>query len=278
MRVDAVIIGAQKSGTTSLAYQMAQHPAMSIAAEKEPHFFSKRDDWQAALPRYHALFTPEEGQLCFEASTSYSFLPEYAETAERLAAYNPELKLIYLIREPVARIASHYLHRLRRGKVFRGPQAEVLNKPIYLDRSRYAMQLRPYLARFPREQILVLIFEEHVADPKAGLAQISDFLGIAPEGFATVDTTSQYVTRAQGFHGERRLRRALAQLPGLAGLDEGRSLFDRFAERITFSPALREELWRRLEPDVQDLESLLGRRIDAWRRHSDQASAASSPA
>ncbi len=261
---DFMIIGAQKSGTTSLAYQLAQHPALSISDQKEPHYFSKSKDWQADLARYHKLFSPEAGQLCFEASTSYSFLPEYPETARRLQAYNPDLKLIYILRHPVERIRSHYLHRLRRGKVFRAPAAEIRRIPIYLDRSRYATQIRPYLELFPPENVLILIFEEYAADPEAAFGQVADLLGIAQADFADVDTAPKHVSRQHGFHGERLIGALARRLGGGAGRQ---TLYERVIGRIEFPDALRADLWRELEPEVAEIERILGRPIEAWRQN-----------
>ncbi len=266
-RADFMIIGAQKSGTTSLAYQLAQHPALSISGQKEPHYFSKSKDWQAGLTRYHKLFSPRDEQLCFEASTSYSFLPEYPETAQRLRAYNPDLRLIYILRHPVERIRSHYLHRVRRGKVFRPPGAEIRRNPIYLDRSRYATQIRPYLELFPAEHILILIFEEYAADPQAAFARVAGLLGIPGEGFAAVDTAPKHVSRRHGFHGERLIGALARRIPGLGGRTGRTTLYERVIGRIEFPEALRTSLWRELEPEVAGIERILARPIDVWRRH-----------
>ena len=138
MQVDFMIIGAQKCGTSSLASMLSQHRQICFCKAKEPHFFSRHEDWATRLDVYHRLFSPRPGQLCGEASTSYSFLPEHGPTHERLHEYNPALRLLYLVRDPVERILSQYNHELLRGWT-RGPlEVEVLENPTYLDRSRYA--------------------------------------------------------------------------------------------------------------------------------------------
>ena len=101
MRVDFMMIGAQKAGTTSLAAQLAAHPQICFCREKEPGYFHKTDDWTAGLDQYHSLYSPTPGQLCGEASTYYTFFPEFCETHKRLYDYNPALKLIYVVRQPV---------------------------------------------------------------------------------------------------------------------------------------------------------------------------------
>ena len=92
MRVDFMIIGAQKAGTTSLAAQLAAHPQVCFCREKEPGYFHQTADWRAGLDGYHALYDPRPGQLLGEASTYYTFFPEYRGTAERLY----DLSLIHI--------------------------------------------------------------------------------------------------------------------------------------------------------------------------------------
>ena len=87
MRVDFLIVGAQKCGTTALADQLARHDGVCFASRKEPHFFSRAGDaWRERLPEYHALFDPRPGQICGEASTTYTFLPRFAGVAGRTRA------------------------------------------------------------------------------------------------------------------------------------------------------------------------------------------------
>jgi hypothetical protein len=139
MRIDFVIIGAQKCGTTSLAEQLAQHPQICFSRNKEPGYFHQTEEWQAGLAKYHALFTPRNGQLCGEASTFYTFFPEWRATHKRLYAYNPNLKLIYIMRKPVERVISHYAHDLVRHSVQEPPELAVFKNPAYINRSRYGV-------------------------------------------------------------------------------------------------------------------------------------------
>ena len=76
MQVDFMVIGAHKSGTTSLAYQLGQHSQISFCREKEPHYFCTDKD-SGQLEKYHNLFEPGMGQLYGEGSTSYTIYPEY---------------------------------------------------------------------------------------------------------------------------------------------------------------------------------------------------------
>jgi len=256
-KVDFAIIGAQKSGTTSLAYQLSQHPEVVISKEKEPHFFSKRDDWQGALDEYHQLFSHKPGRCFGEASTSYSFYDEYPKAAARLAQYNPALKLIYLLRHPVDRMESHYNHRLRNGAASRRPLKALSGDPAYIQRSRYFYQLRSYLEHFPKEQLLVLLFEEYTADPLGHLARISEFLNISPEPLAQADLTPKNVSdvsvKLKSASVLRAFSGALAHLPGAGRLAR------HVPVKYRFSNELRDLLWKTVEDDMQRLEQWMAR-------------------
>jgi len=256
-KVDFAIIGAQKSGTTSLAYQLSQHPDVVISREKEPHFFSKRDDWQRALKAYHQLFTHKPGRCFGEASTSYSFYDEYPQAAARLAQYNPRLKLIYLLRHPVDRMESHYNHRLRNGAASRVPLRALAEDPAYIQRSRYFHQLVPYLEHFPRDQLLVLLFEEYTQDPLGHLARIADFLDLSPEPLASADLTPKNVSdvsvKLKSGAVLRSFSGALAHLPGAGRLARYVPVKYRFPKE------LRSLLWKTVEHDMQRLEQWMAR-------------------
>ncbi|MEZ4620948.1 MAG: sulfotransferase domain-containing protein [Caldilineaceae bacterium] len=187
MLVDFMMIGAQKCGTTSLAAQLAQHPEICFCSIKEPGFFHQHADWQEQLSDYHALYLPGAGQICGEASTMYTFLPEWQETPQRLFEYNPNLKLIYIMRDPVARVLSNYTHDLVRSIVKEAPEIAIFKDPVYINRSRYAVQMRPYLELFDRNQILFLIFEDYVTNQACTLQKVAEFLGISVDPFGTVE-------------------------------------------------------------------------------------------
>lgn len=274
MQVDFMIIGAQKCGTTGLAKQLAEHPEVAFCRIKEPAFFNRTEDWRSGLDGYHALYDPAPGRLCGEGSTMYTFFPEWPRTAERLHAYNPELKLIYIMREPVARMESHYAHRLGHKRSSGPPEAEVLSRPFYVNRSRYAVQLRPYLELFGRERILLLVFEEYIAAPEATLSQVAEFLGISPDGFMT----DAGATPANPSVGQARwgpIMRKVTRLRALrtlllpvvpAGIRKRllARLGVRLKEKPRFSPELKRTLRRLVEDDVTAVEELLGRRLETW--------------
>ena len=275
MQVDFMLIGAQKCGTTTLANQLASHPGICFCREKEPGYFNSTEDWQAGLDTYHALYDPRPGQLCGEGSTMYTFLPEFDNTHERLYAYNPDLKFIYVMRHPVERVISNYAHRLVRNTVSVPPQEAVFAKPEYVNRSRYGVQLRPYVKLFGRERILLLVFEEYVRAPMATLERIAHHLDIDPAGFesalnganAAHSSTGTYYwgNSVQQFRSTAAGDRLASLMPD-AVRSRTRQMFGRkLDEKPSFPPSLKQLLWRFAEDDVAYVEQLMGRRLEIWR-------------
>ncbi len=275
MQVDFMLIGAQKCGTTTLANQLASHPGICFCREKEPGYFNSVEDWQAGLDAYHALYEPRPGQLCGEDSTMYTFLPEFDNTHARLHAYNPDLKFIYVMRHPVERVISNYAHRLVRNTVDVPPEEAVFAKPEYVNRSRYGVQLRPYVKLFGRERILLLVFEEYIRAPMATLARIADYLEIDPAGFesalngatAAHSSTGEYYwgNSVQKFRSTAAGDRLVSLVPD-AVRSKTRQMFGRkLDEKPVFSPTLKQLIWRFVEDDVAYVEELMGRRLDIWR-------------
>lgn len=271
-RVDFIIVGAQKSGTTSLAAQLAQHPEICFSRVKEPAFFNRTVDWRAGVTEYHRLFEPADGQICGEASTMYTFFPEWRDTHQRIYEYNPGMKVIYVMRHPVDRIVSHYSFRAVRGRERRPPAEAVLHDCTYTDRSRYGTQIEPYFEVFGAKNVLLLIFEEYISDPLQTLERVGRFLAVSTSGFEGVDLTARGRTAGRGVLGDGAraarqsvLGRLVSRLvpPAVRPLVRAR-LSRRLDQNIEFPAPVKEQLWQGLEDEVSRIEALLGRRVDVW--------------
>jgi len=192
-RVGFLVAGAQKAGTTALFDYLAELPELELPPVKEAHFFDdeERVDWSAPdYARYHGLFTNPD-RLWGEATPIYFYWPN---ALERIHAYNPAMRLIFLFRDPVERAWSHWKMEYARGKetepfawcIRDGRARMAKGTPYpgfhrvysYVERGFYGRQLARALDLFPREQILVLSSEELKRDPDATLGAICDFLGI----------------------------------------------------------------------------------------------------
>ncbi|MEM9460475.1 MAG: sulfotransferase [Myxococcota bacterium] len=184
-RPNFIVIGAAKAGTTSLHRYLDGHPELSMCPYKEPHFFSTDVIYERVMAWYEGLFADcDESTLCGEASTSYTFGPQAAQAPARIRAHVPDAKLIYLMREPVARLHSEVMqgikysqHVLGQTELPRSVQEVILANLSTLHAGRYIEQIERYLGVFPREQLMVVLHEDLVSAPRATLARIFAFLG-----------------------------------------------------------------------------------------------------
>ncbi len=188
--VNLFIIGAMKSGTTSLHNYLNEHPAIFMCEPKEPGFFVEELALSKGLEWYRGLFARADGKVILgESSTHYTKLPVYKGVAERIARFNPDARFIYLMRDPVERAISHYWHNVRDmkwGQEWRSMLSAVRHDPQYVAFSDYAMQLKPYLDIFGRERVYATTFERMVENPDDLLREIFEWLrvdsGFRPEG------------------------------------------------------------------------------------------------
>ncbi len=182
----ALIIGAMKSGTTSLFELLVQHPEIAGSRVKEPDFFVSGDParrWR----EYLALWDWDESRhrIALEASTQYTKYPWVPGVPERIASCSgASFKFIYMVRDPVARIASQVRHGLFDGW---GKSLDDGMTPDLLDFSRYAMQADRYMAHFPRHDLLILTLEELKASPEAVLKKVCRFLEVSDHSFVGAD-------------------------------------------------------------------------------------------
>lgn len=186
------IIGAMKAGTSALHAYLAAHPEIFMSEPKEPSHFvdaaTVRRIWPAMAHRgyaneetYLALFEGAgDVPVIGESSTNYAKRPQITGVPERIAAFNPDARFIYVMRDPLRRAISHYWHSVRSQRERRSPLAAVREKPQYVDVSDYAMQLEPYLARFGRERIRLVISEELDQDRHRVVREMFSWLGVDP--------------------------------------------------------------------------------------------------
>jgi hypothetical protein len=182
LRPNLFIIGAMKSGTTSLHEYLDTHPQIAMSQEKEPGYFVEELGLHKGEAWYFSRWT-QNGQYRYrgESSTHYTKLPVFQGVPERLFRFNPEARLIYIMRNPFDRIVSHYWHAVRdlfHGGELRPLLRAVQEDPEYLAFSDYAMQLEPYFERFGRDAVLTLTFEALIEDPQREVDRIYRWLGL----------------------------------------------------------------------------------------------------
>lgn len=194
-RVGFLVAGVQKGGTTALFDHLVEHPALSLPACKEAHFFDDEVgvDWSAPdYAPYHALFEgAAPGTLWGEATPIYIYWPN---ALERIRAYNPAMKLIVVLRDPVERAWSHWRMERARGTeslsfadCIRAGRARVADAAdgsgahrvhSYVERGFYGAQIERLFANFPRQQVLLMRSDDLRGDPARILRNACDFLQI----------------------------------------------------------------------------------------------------
>lgn len=195
-RPDFIIGGAPRSGTTWLYELLDRHPGVYMAkpVAPEPKFFLVDELYAEGPARYQQWFEgAAEGQIAGEKSTNYL---ESAQAAGRMARDIPGVKLIFILREPADRAWSNYLWSRMNGHEHESfedalahedareracpPELRYARPHAYFSRGLYAQLLSEYFARFPREQIICLRFEDLRTTPEALTVRLHRFLGVQP--------------------------------------------------------------------------------------------------
>ncbi|WAC29198.1 sulfotransferase family protein [Ancylobacter sp. SL191] len=192
-RVGLFVAGVQKAGTTSLDAYLRQHPALAAPSVKETHFFDDEAlTWEdPPYERLHAFYPPARaGVMRFEATPISSFWPP---ALARIRRYNPQARIILLLRDPIERAWSHWSMEVHRGtetlsfsdaitvepaRLKGAPLGPAWRDQSYVERGFYLGQVRRALLLFPDTQLLFLESRALAADPAGTLARIAAFAGI----------------------------------------------------------------------------------------------------
>lgn len=177
-RPDFIIIGAMKSATSSLHVQLASHPGIFMSEPKEPNFFSDDAEYRKGTAFYSSLFaTAAKGDLCGESSTHYTKLPDYPNTIARMKAFVPHVRLIYVMRHPIDRLVSHYIHQWTQNVIRCDINEAVMRYPELINYGRYAYQLQPYFEAFGKSSVLPVFFAAVKRQPQRELERVARFIG-----------------------------------------------------------------------------------------------------
>jgi Sulfotransferase domain len=259
-----IIIGAMKCGTTSLHQYLNLHPQIQMSGFKELDFFVKEKNWQRGLNWYQCQFA-EPTDIIGESSPNYTKYPVFSGVPERMHQMIPGAKLIYLVRDPIRRILSHYLHQYTNRAEQGSLQAALtdLNQNNYVTTSCYAMQLEQFLPYYSMDQILVLSLEELSQNRRSTLQRVFRFLA--------VDPNFDHPAFSQVFHQSSDKQRLTNLGAMLFRLPAGGRLLNviphLMAEDVTaprLEDSLRQQLAEVLQPDVERLRSLTGESFSAW--------------
>lgn len=279
------IIGAAKSGTTSLHHALAGHPDIFMSDPKEPGFFVPELTYYPSDEAWYLSLFEDAGTLSYrgESSTHYTKLPLYPGVPQRIAEFVDEPpRFIYLVRDPLDRAVSHYWHNVRKLQEHRSIGEALRDRIEYTAFSDYRMQLEPYFEWFGRQDVLILTFEQLRDRPGEVLANTLEWLGVSALADITLGKKNQRPESFLGLRGRGALDRlartriwnALSPLVPQWIKEQGKNLSYRRADPdVSEIERIKQELRPRMQDRVRDLEQFLDRTFPEWSSTWDTGAA-----
>ncbi len=291
-----LVIGAGRSGTTSLHHYLGQHPDVYLPAVKSPsHFFChgrppSDDPYVERVVRNYFVPAPDDYEALFDGVRGETAVGEVSpvylasmRAARRIGERLPDARLIALLRHPVDRAHARWVARHRDGLERRADFAEVVRderrEPLvrdeafgtYLASGFVSHVLEAYLDRFPRERVRIHLFDDFQRDPAGVVGDLFDFLGVDPD--FEPDTGRRH-NRSGGridseplralWTGTALLRARLRPYLPDALRDRAFSLVARNLSPVPLDPDLRAELTALYAAEIERLQALLGRDLSHW--------------
>jgi hypothetical protein len=266
-----IVIGAQKCGTSALHAYLGVHPDISMSRPKELDFFVAERNWPRGVDWYQRHFDPRRA-VRGESSPNYTCHPTWKGIPERMAELVPEARLIYLVRDPIERIASQWIHNWSLRRENGSPSAGLRPGTTYIHRSRYMYQLDQFLTHYPKPRILVLDQRDLRRRRIETMERVFGFLGVDPSfrhpAFETEVHTTGRKRRisAPGAAVDRLIRRtplgavvpkgAISRLEGLVIRDG--------IERPDVAITLPPESLDVLREDARRLREFTGLALEHW--------------
>jgi hypothetical protein len=276
-----LVIGAPRSGTTWIDKNLREHPEVFMPREKELHFFDRH--FERGLAWYESRFEDWRGEKAVGEATPDYMHGQYTERdlPTLIHAHLPQAKLIASLRNPVDRAYSRYWntrakHARNRNVSF---EEKLSERPEFIREGFYAEHLERFLALYPRDRLMVLLYDDLVADGRAFMRRIYEFVGVDPQFRAAVEGVT--VNRAAGkkFLAHSRALWLASRGLGFLGIH-------RLAERLhtansvklpPMDPGTRRQLHEIYRPHNARLERLIGRDLSHWERSEQPGSPSHQP-
>lgn len=264
-----IIIGAMKCGTSSLYSYLVKHPSICPSIVKEPEYFSRNQAHGYKVDKYENLwdFDSNTHRYVLEASTGYTKYASEPNVPETIHKYGILPKFIYIVRDPFVRTLSHYNHV--RYKYDIGSDWSILSDPI-IDVSKYFLQLERFREYFPKENLLILDFDDLKTDLQAVLDKVYDFLSLAKIQISDdflVHNKTNTLSKFQMFMKQKSfLRRPYLLIPqGIR--DVGKKIFKNYSTLEELRKLTNEEkkiMHERLADDMKQFHKEYGFDVGKW--------------
>lgn len=274
-RPNFFVVGAPKSGTTALFEYLERHPDVFVPIEKEPHYFApdrfEHTGRTYSEAEYLAMFAGARDQKRVgEASTLY-LSSEVAPAA--IHAFDPRAKIVACVRNPLETVWGLHLQTVYNGRFVVGDPTLPLAAARYEFIGRYATQLERWFARFGREGVHVVVFDDFKRDARREYARVLEFLELGAEHVPELPVVNEYKElrlrslKTLADRAPRPVSALVRALPrpiyrGLMRRVE--RLYSRPAKRPAMPDELREHLRASLRPEIERLSALLERDLSAW--------------
>ncbi|MEN7550360.1 sulfotransferase [Rapidithrix thailandica] len=271
-----IIIGAMKAATTSLYYYLSRHPEVNMSSKKETDFFLERCFHQG-LEHYQAYFENND-KVKGEASTNYTKFPHFKGVPERIRSVIPEVKLIYILRDPIERLSSEIHHAWVQGYETRSLE-QILgdfdnNNYVYI--SKYYEQLSQYLKVFDEKQLLILTTEQLRKDPETAMQKTFRFIGVNPE-FSSEEFHNKLHVSSQKTQ-KTGLGKMIDQMGWMQSVKNGirtllpdqaysslKGIANRKVPKVVLESNTVERLLNEFRPDVDKMREFTGYSFSEWR-------------
>lgn len=176
-----IVVGAMKGGTTSLHRYLGMHPEINMSKMKELNFFDTRVNWSRGMEWYSSQFNPG-AKIIGETSPLYARYPRSEGIVERMADVVPDAKLIYMVRDPINRLLSHYIEVVDQFRILK-PFEEILpnienEQEGFVSCSQYHMQIECFLQQYDESRLHVVSLEDMNAEPQRVMKRIFEFLDV----------------------------------------------------------------------------------------------------
>jgi Sulfotransferase domain len=272
-----IIVGAMKCATSSLHYYLGLHPEIKMSKKKELDFFIFERNWDKGITWYESQFSGK-AKVYGESSTNYTKYPWFKGVPQRMYSIIPNAKLIYILRDPIERIVSEYIHIYSEGGDRRTIKEALTNLKDnwYVDNSKYYMQLEQYLNFYPKSNFLIMTAEDLQMDTQRVLAKAFRFLNV--DGSFFTHSFFKRVHTSKDKKAKNRLGRFLAREVGHRKAEDIllsvfpytlkkaylRASRKKAIEKPKLDENTRQNLKKSLEDDVNKLRKYTGCSFENW--------------